>query len=129
MNESRDQFLVEQEGQGWDDNYCWWCPKCEVYLDGHQVTFGEIHQTCETSVILKDANPDFSKWENMGRLLELAKMHSLVYEISNFSVEIIKFEGKMEERSYQKTVYEVSDIPNIAATLIAQALGFKEVRK
>lgn len=40
----------------------WYCPKCEAYLSGEQVTFEETHATCGTPVYVKSQpSPDASK--------------------------------------------------------------------
>lgn len=121
MNELRNRFLVEVgEGGYWNPD--WWCPKCKAYLDGHQVTFEEIHQTCGTSVFIKDINPDFSKWENMGRLLELAVKNELYVDIC-----IRENKGNIEVSKgadSHKVAHDIdiSAIPDITADLIVQAL-------
>jgi len=124
MNEKRDKFLVEVgEGGCWNTKSDWWCPKCLTYIDGHQVTFEETHQTCGTSVFVKDINPDFSKWENMGRLLDLAVKKELYVDIwirkNKAHIEVTK------SADSDKVEHDIaiSAIPDITADLIVQALG------
>jgi len=123
MSELRDKFLVKVgEGRCWHTKSDWWCPKCEAYLDGHQVTFEEIHQTCGTPVFIKDINPDFSKWENMERLLKLAVKKGLYVYIwireNKGNIEVTKGADFCKD----KRDIDISAIPDITAALIVQAL-------
>ena len=36
----------------------WYCPKCQIYVSSESVTFEEIHQLCNTSVIIQEHKKD-----------------------------------------------------------------------
>ena len=112
MNELRDKFLVEQEGGCWHTPHSGLiCTKCKI---------------CTSGIF----NPDFSKWENFGRLLELAEKKDIGIHIKTNEKTIVSIQEtgfyKFSDTGFYKNP---SNIPTITIHLIAKALGWKEVEK
>ena len=119
MNESRGQFLVEQEGGCWheaDPKNPDECLKCKKAFQKQNYE----PYNCELD------NPDFSKWENFGRLLELAEMGGIVIRIEFgdlYPIGLQKWYVRAD--SFTDSYINPSGVPNSLATLIAKALGWK----
>ena len=128
---TRDQFLVEQEGgditeqYGCYADYAFEPTACVMDTNEHHdcrfARKGMDKTQCKKWVKVPKYFPDFSGWENMGRLLELA---SSKFVLCTLIGSYIKVAGGKTIRADH-----FSDIPDITATLIAQALGFEEVKK
>ena len=121
---TRDQFLVEQEGG------CWHEPAA-VLGDNDHLT---CHKCKERKYWkdLKNQNHDFSKWENFGRLSKIAMDNRIgVHFNPNSNPNRIEYRFVLDGATHGMVNIEAinyDSIPDITATLIAQALGWKEAK-
>jgi len=118
MNEQRDKFLVEQEGGCWHEN---------LYEGGRFIcACGKYH--CKSD--FGGLNPDFSKPENFIGLLELAKKENIGISFNSCSKTIYLWRIDLLSIPSVLSGYDdISQIPSITADLIAQAMGWEEVKK
>jgi hypothetical protein len=114
---TRDQFLVETEGG------CWHVIPDEITMEYRQTRY----YRCEKCNKELAEDPDFSKWENMGRLLELTEMKG-IYWIDERYIYPVGYRTSIffGMECMRGSCKAISDIPDITATLIAQALGWEE---
>ena len=122
---TRDQFLVEQE------NGCW--HKWQLWKFRDKWDFDYICNKCNMIFDFTNNNPDFSKWGNFGRLSKIAMDNRIgVHFNPNSNPNRIEYRLVLDGATHGMVNIEAinyDSIPDITATLIAQALGFKEVRK
>jgi hypothetical protein len=115
---TRDQFLVEQEGGCWHE----WEDKC---------LSSKVCKKCEARYnwcFEDNPNPDFSKWENMGILVELGMRNRIGIHFnpnSNTTIDqnLLILDGAV---SKVMMIKDFDVIPDIIATLLAKVLGWEE---
>lgn len=111
---TRDQFLVEQEGGCWHER---------VFKHNYN---GTSCNCSKCGAVDSMGNPDFSKPGNFIRLLGLAEKNGIHIEINTKARTIVALKNM---RYFPHEYEDITQIPDITATLIAQALGFEEVKK
>ena len=142
---TRDQFLVEQEGGDTTQQYgCYSDYSCEAMPcvidtgERHNCVFASegIEKTqCKNWVAVPVFSTDFSKWENMGRLLELAEKKGIEIRVETASVPPNSRRRGRRARWYiqvgnfHKPNNTLHDTADVLATLTAYELGWKEVKK
>ena len=133
---TRDQFLVEQEGgdttqqYGCYSDYSYEAMPCVIDTgERHNCVFASegIEKTqCKNWVAVPVFPTDFSKWENFGRLLELAEMGGIVIRIEFGDLYPGLQKWYVRADSFTDSYINPSSVPNSLSTLIAKALGWKE---
>lgn len=96
----------------------WYCPKCKSYVSPESVTFEEIHQVCNTSVITDEPKQDLD-------VKELNRIDDLEIEEMSNDWETMKQQGKpkqetleevaerLTENAYQNDVWEEGRLKRI----------------
>lgn len=133
---TRDQFLVEQEGgdttqqYGCYSDYSYEAMPCVIDTgERHNCVFASkgIEKTqCKNWVAVPVFPTDFSKWENFGRLLELAENKGI--EIRVETVGVPPNGWYIQVGNFHKPNNTLHDTADVLATLTAYELGWKEAK-
>ena len=110
------QFLVEAGGGCWHE----WIFNSNPELDS-------LCKKFKTLYAFPRYSPDFSKWENFGKLLEIAKGGNIQVQIMLYGdSNIVGIWGYTPKEITYKQMAKTKDIPRITAKLIAKVLGWKK---
>ena len=86
----------------------WWCPECKVEVDPRNVTFGEKHDRCGSTVIAKETSKIDNRPEKLERffrmLIKEAKRYSLIDLLETWEITYEEYE---EIHEYIKETLDV----------------------
>jgi hypothetical protein len=122
LSESRLRGLAEAVGY----QTGWWCEKCHAFVDGIQVTYEEIHETCGYPVIPKTEKDLEETWDGAGFILgEMGKQSAITQQaFSNILLTQNFSQGILENRLFALTLCNLT--PARIAQAAADALEVKE---
>ena len=95
------QNIMEKEESKQD----WYCPKCQSYVSSENVTFEEMHQICNTGVVIKKEHKQETLEEDdeIQRSDLYNKIHSIVKQIPRENVDT-------DAMDYPSCAYELEQL-------------------